>query len=119
MTKAETAKFEKAKMINFIATSDAFIERATLALYERQTSDEQIQGTASHDNALGFSGVHAEVMTSFAQQIIKSTWPEGHRLSPKQRNVARKILSHYTGQLIQIRDEKKGIQQSLPLAKSV
>lgn len=117
MTKAATVKLEKAKMIHTLATSDKFVERAILALFERQTNTEKEVGIAICQNSRGFSGVHAGIMSSFAEWILKSHRPEGKRLTPKQILISRRILSHYSGQLIEIRDERR--PQQLPLAKSI
>lgn len=85
-----------------LATERAWVERAILALYERQTSHEQASRTTHEKNGRGFSQAHADFMTSLAKQLLNP----GHHLSPKQLSAARKILVHYVRQLVAIADEK-------------
>lgn len=109
MPKVKTL-YTKEKLTHWLMTNPGFLERALLKLYARQTQDEQISQTATHHNRMGFSGVDAEILTSFAQQVIRKEQrgiPEGARLSPKQREVARKKLCRYTRQLAEIAEAHK------------
>ena len=82
--------------------SDVLVERALVVLYYAQTTDEQIAGQTSESNGVGFNGVDAEILTSFAQQVLKNGrgYDEGRRLSPKQRDLARRKLAKYSAQLV-------------------
>lgn len=77
-----------------IATNDKAVTRALLALLDRQTADEQAAQVTSHSNGMGFTGVDAEILTSFAQQVQR-----GRTLSVKQMEIARRKLVKYAKQL--------------------
>lgn len=102
-----------------LETSDAFVERALLALYEHQTYDEQLSLTTSHDNGIGFNGVDAPIMSKFAEWVKKSSWPEGKRLSHKMRVITRKKLMKYAGQLVIIAEKKAKAAEKGAEAKAV
>lgn len=114
-TTAHTAESVRAYLKREDVSGDIFIERALVALYERQTADEQASGDTSHKNGKGFNCFDAELGSSFAKQIVEQKElvraynnPEGKRLSPKQRAVARKMLIKYAGQLAGIANAKAG-----------
>lgn len=83
-----------------LQTSDAWVVRAVIAIYERQTEDEQVSMTTNHHNSVGFNGVDAEIMSSFAQQAKRRG-----SLSPKQLVIARRKIMKYAGQLAAIANE--------------
>ena len=87
----------KTWMQNLLTTSDKAVERALVVIFERQTADEQMIGVTRVNNAVGFSGVDAELCTSFAKQVIKRG-----SLSPKQMVYARKKMLKYWKQLADI-----------------
>ena len=103
-----TKKARRAAIVDAIDRSDVFVERAILAIYERQTADEKVVGITTDDNGVGFSGCHSEIGSSFAEQILANKYgnDDGRRLSPKQMAVARKIARRYSRQLIEIADER-------------
>lgn len=80
-----------------VANEARWCERAILAIYARQTADEQESYTTTHHNGVGFSACDAEIMTSFALQLRK-----GRRLSAKQLTIAQKRMPHYARQLNEI-----------------
>jgi hypothetical protein len=80
-----------------IRTNDNAVIRAMLKIYQYQTHDEQVAERTEYNNSVGFSGVDAEIMTSFAK------WYENKKyLSPKQMEIARKKMVKYAGQLLLI-----------------
>jgi hypothetical protein len=90
----------------------AWVARAVEVIYERQTADEQSDGQTKHHNGIGFNGVDAAILSSFARQVKawKAT-PEGERrfpcpLSARQLELARKKMAKYSGQLAAIAAEK-------------
>lgn len=89
-----------------LATNDVAVEQALLALYDRQTRDEQLSAITTHQNGMGFSGPDAEFLTSLSQWILRSTRAKGQRLTPKQMTAARKRLVKYAGQLVKVAEEK-------------
>lgn len=91
-----------------VTTNPFWAERAILALYARQTTDERAIGETVEKNHMGFTGVDAEILTSFAQQIENNprSYPEGQRLSPRQLAIAYKKLGKYAKQLLLVAKEK-------------
>lgn len=86
-----------------VATKQAWAERAIVALFERQTADEQAVSATRENNKIGFNGVDAEILSSFAKQVL---W--GRKLSEKQLAIAFKKLPKYAKQLATIAEEKAG-----------
>lgn len=76
-----------------------WVERAVLAIYNKQTSTEQVIGDTKYKNGVGFSGSDAAIMSSFATWLLKK---KGNRLSPKQFAIAQKKIVKYTKQLVKI-----------------
>jgi hypothetical protein len=80
-----------------INTNDRAVERAMVAIWERQTRDEQATETTRHHNGIGFSGWTAKSGTYFANWVRS-----GRSLSGKHLAKARKIALHHAGQLTRI-----------------
>lgn len=92
-----------------IINDDKWLARALLALYSRQTSDEQAARETKHQNNRGFNSADATILSSYA--IAAKQWMAGVSLyaaplSPKQKVVAIRLLRKYTGQLVRIAKEK-------------
>lgn len=90
-----------------------WVARGLEVIFEHQTADEQTSETTTHHNGVGFNGVDATLLSSFAKQVKawKAT-PEGARrfacpLSPRQLELARKKMKKYAGQLARVAEEKK------------
>jgi len=79
---------------NKLATNPAWATRAIVKLYELQTADEQASQTTHNVNGVGFNGTDANILSSFAEQILK-----GRTLSPKQLAIAYKKLPKYSRQI--------------------
>jgi len=77
-----------------IDTNDKAVEKAIKMIYSRQTADEQTGMATVEHNAVGFSAFDAEILTSFAQQLIR-----GRQLSPKQMAIGRNKIRRYWKQL--------------------
>jgi hypothetical protein len=71
--------------------------RGIVAIFEKQTYDEQQSEATKEDNGIGFNGVDAYILSSFAKQI-----KQGRTLSPKQLPIALKKMPKYAGQLLKI-----------------
>jgi hypothetical protein len=80
-----------------INTNDRAVERAMVAIWERQTRDEQATEATRHHNGIGFSGWTAKSGTYFANWVRS-----GRSLSGKHLAKARKIALHHAGQLTRI-----------------
>jgi hypothetical protein len=85
---------------------DNWVYRGVVALYERQTDEEKEIGDTKVHNNVGFNGRDAQIMTSFARQIIDWNGIEFRKhptpLSKKQLHIARKRILKYSGQLAKI-----------------
>lgn len=98
-----------------------WVVRGLEAIYERQTADEKEAEATSHHNGVGFNGIDAAILSSFAKQV--KAWkakPEGARyprpLSEKQLALARKKMKKYAGQLARIAEERaKSAQAPIPV----
>jgi hypothetical protein len=80
-----------------INTNDRAVERAMVAIWERQTRDEQATETTRHHNGIGFSGWTAKSGTYFANWVRS-----GRSLTGKHLAKARKIALHHAGQLTRL-----------------
>jgi hypothetical protein len=77
--------------------SDKAVERAVVAIYRRQTEDEQAQHQTRWNNGIGFAACHARLGSYYAKWILS-----GRHLSGVHVERARKMVRHYAGQLHQI-----------------
>lgn len=99
MTVAERA-WTKDEIRALLVTPKA-VERAVVAIFNKQTIDEQSAETTMHKNGVGFNGTDAEILSSFARQIIA-----GRHLSEKQYALAHKKIQKYAGQLTKIANQE-------------
>lgn len=76
---------------------DHWLERGILAIYKQQTTTEQQVNETIELNGVGFNGCDAEFMSSLAKWLLS-----GRHLSARQRDVARKRMVKYSGQLEKI-----------------
>ena len=88
-----------------INADDEWLVRGLLAIYQRQTSDEQASEATRHNNQRGFNGLDAHILSSFAAQVLRwqKTPPAERRfpnpLSPKQIAICRRKMRKYCAQL--------------------
>ena len=111
-TELNTDKARIAHIREKLSTDDQWILRGLIAIYDRQTADEQTQQMTKHWNAVGFTGADGEILTSFAQRVIKRGWhafqaqklayPISHYLTPKQEAILRRRMPKYARQLNKI-----------------
>lgn len=93
---------------NLLDTNDLAVCRALVVIFERQTLSEQQSNTTQIWNHVGFSGPHAEICSSFAKQYMSRG-----SLSPKQLEVARRIMKKYWRQLADIAKSNGKLPKSL------
>jgi hypothetical protein len=84
-----------------LTSSDRAVERAMVAIWKRQTADEQATETTRHSNGVGFSGWTARSGTYYAGWV-----QSGRQLTGKHLDKARKIALHHAGQLTAIANER-------------
>jgi len=100
----ETIAFETlvTKIRANLITNPAWVERAILVLFERQTADEQDAGSTNHHNNVGFSSCDARRM-SFVAKFLG----EGKHLTQKKAlEIYGPRLQKYAKQLAKISQEK-------------
>lgn len=80
-----------------LSSNNKAVERAILAIYNRQTQDEKACQTTRHSNSVGFSGADAATGSYYAQWVKR-----GNRLTGKHLDRARKMAIKYRKQLLTI-----------------
>lgn len=90
----EPKTWTRTEIEEMINTHDGAVERAMVAIWERQTADEQTSQTTNHSNGRGFCGWAARSGTYYAE------WVRSKRhLTGKHLVKARKIALYHAGQL--------------------
>lgn len=84
-----------------LTMNDRAVERAILAIYNRQTYDEQVSSDTKHSNGIGFSGADARLGTYYAKWILS-----GKNLSGNHLDNARMMSHKYVRQLCEIATAK-------------
>ena len=82
------------EIANLIQNNDTVLYRALNKLFECQTEDEKNSYDTHESNGVGFNGVDAPILTSFAEFYRQRGY-----LSDKQKAIARKKLVKYKRQL--------------------
>lgn len=83
-----------------LTMNDRAVERAIVAIYRRQTADEQSAGDTKHSNGIGFNGADARLGSYYARWILSGRSLTGNHL------VKARTMSHkYVRQLVQIATE--------------
>lgn len=86
-----------------LTNNDAWLYRGILAIYARQTAQEQSQDVTAVDNGIGFSGSDAFILSRFAKQLLDmKARNRSPFLTEKQLLIARKKMPKYAGQLVKI-----------------
>jgi hypothetical protein len=79
---------------NQLATNPTWTVKALVKIYERQTIDEQNSQSTKENNGIGFNGLDANILSSFAEQVNK-----GRNLSVKQMTIVYKKMPRYWKQV--------------------
>ena len=90
------------QIVHLLNTNDRAVERAIVALYERQTADEKSVDNTRHDNKVGFRKNHASRLSKYARLIKR-----GCRLYPMQLSYVRPWMVMYRAQLASIANAKE------------
>lgn len=80
-----------------ITTNPKSALKAMFRIYEYQTADEQMDGSVTDYNGVGFAGTDSQILTSFCKQYMKYK-----RLSEKQMAIVFKKIGKYAGQLTRL-----------------
>lgn len=100
--------------------NDAWLLRGLTSIYSHQTASEQNSQATKDHNGVGFSGIDAQILSSFAEQVIKfhanlkANRPNRFQapLSPNQLKICRKLMMKYAGQLSRIVRAKAVAQEA-------
>jgi hypothetical protein len=79
------------------------VAKAIIALYARQTADEQSTKLTSVSNGRGFNKIDAPFLTDIAKKLPLYSM----NLTPRQLTTARKMLRKYGRQLAEIANENE------------
>ncbi len=90
-------QWTRGEIENMVRTNDRAVERAMMALLDRQTQDEQKTGSVNHHNRMGFAACNSKSGTYFAKWV-----QSGRQLNGKHLEKARKIALYHAGQLTDI-----------------
>lgn len=90
-------KWTKTEIQANLICSNLWLYQGLLAVYERQTADEQNSEYSKYNNKVGFSSADSTFLTSIAKQAL-----DRRRLSEKQVEITRKLMLKYSGQLAKI-----------------
>jgi hypothetical protein len=91
-------------IVEKLASNPKWLLAGIVAIYNRQTADEQSADATQEDNKMGFNGVDARFGSSLAKRILS-----GYSLSPKQMAAGAKMMKKYAGQLLLVAKEKQGL----------
>lgn len=95
---AQRPQFTEALIRAKLVTDQRWLEQAVVAIYKRQTPDEQASQTTAHLNGRGFSGVDARTGSYLARWLMRG--PSFH-LSGKFLDRARRMMPKYSKQLLE------------------
>lgn len=87
----------KDEIVDMLKTNPKAVTRGIVAIYQKQTKDEKVTLSTNHHNGIGFNAVDAKILSSFAEQILN-----GHSLTTKQFEIAKKRIIKYSVQLAKI-----------------
>lgn len=95
------AKHSKEYIKEKLKTSNRWLEKGVIAIYQRQTNDEQQVRRTTHRNGMGFSAADAGYLSYVAKYLI-----DGGRLSGHHLEKTRRKMLKYAGQLERIAKER-------------
>jgi hypothetical protein len=83
-------------VLALLAENPRAVERGLVAIYNRQTADEQVEGVARAQNGRGFNGRDAAFGGVLARDVLA-----GKTLRGRALEIARRMCRTYVGQLVQ------------------
>lgn len=93
----EQKTWTKDAIVGLLQNNDKAVERAMVAIWERQTMDEQSSETTNHHNNVGFAGWSVRNGSYYAKWVLS-----GKRLTRHHLDKARKIAIFHATQLTKI-----------------
>lgn len=103
--KKYTQKEKVAFIRKMITTNADWSKRALLKIFENQTTDEQLKGETNVENGIGFNGIDANILTSFAKSLMQY-----NNLTSKQMTCLYKMIGKYAMQIYRMSNEEKLIK---------
>jgi hypothetical protein len=91
----------RAEIENLLRNNNMAVEKGIVAIFERQTADEQESESTNHHNNIGFCGWAARNGTYYAKWV-----KSGRRLTGSHLEKARNIALHHAGQLTKIANKQ-------------
>lgn len=89
-----------------LATNENWAIRAMVKIYEcNQTWEEQSSEQTFDDNGIGFNGLDANILSSFAKQV-----QSGRTMSQKQMAIIMKKMKKYARQVLDFIPEEKQLE---------
>lgn len=89
--------WNKDSIVALIERNDRAVERAIVAIFDRQTIEEQCSEVTMNHNGVGFTAAHAKLGSYYAKWVKR-----GKRLSGSHLEKARAIAKKYHRQLLEI-----------------
>lgn len=90
------------KILRLIRSNPEAVGRAMVAIYRRQTADEQRTSTTVHSNGRGFSAADAVKGTYYAKWVLS-----GRQLTGQYLAHAQEMARKYLRQLVEVSEEKR------------
>jgi hypothetical protein len=97
--KTKAAKIEYVR--EMLKTNEAWMFRGLVAIYQKQTFDEQKSKVTAHSNGVGFTGSDAAWLSAMAEAYLAKRF-----FSDKMRAGVKKAMPKYARQLVNIAEEK-------------
>ena len=100
----EELKTKKARIEHLremVGQDPRWAQAAVVRIFEYQTADEQATDETRMHNGVGFSGADANILSSFAKQIMR-----GRAMTKPQMDIIYKKMPKYARQLDAIAQEK-------------
>ncbi len=94
--------WDKEAVTRLLATSNKAVARAVVTIYRNQTEYEKVCQSTQESNGIGFTGVDAEILSSYAEFYLKNGF-----LTTKQLAIARNKIKKYWRQLL-VEIERRG-----------
>lgn len=87
-------------IFNLLVSNNRAVERAMIAIYNRQTEDEQIAQDTRHSNGKGFAAPDARLGSYYAKWVLS-----GRQLTGRHLDKARQMSFKYIRQLAEVATE--------------
>ena len=97
--KTKAAKIEYVR--EMLKTNEVWMYRGLIAIYEKQTFDEQQSKDTTHSNGVGFTGSDAAFLSSMAQAYLDNRF-----FTDRMKAGVKKAMPKYARQLVAIAEEK-------------